>query len=83
MTILAQHGWGKTNKIEQGLASGSIGGVIMSPRDETPTNLASFLTDIATNQPSVERLVDPQLYAGAIWPVVMAGSWTTRITHSI
>ena len=41
----------------------------MSPRDETPANLASFLTILAALQPKAERLVDPQLYAGAIWPV--------------
>ena len=69
MTILAQHGWGKANKIEQGIADGSLQGVIMSPRDETPPRLASFLTDIATHHSNIERLVDPQLYAGTIWPV--------------
>ncbi len=41
----------------------------MSPRDETPANLESFLTTIATSHSNVERLVDPQLYAGTIWPV--------------
>ena len=66
MTILAQHGWGKSNKIERGIANGSIHGVIMSPRDESPANLASFLSTIHTD---VERLVDPQLYVGTIWPV--------------
>ena len=69
MTILAQHGWGKSNKIERGLASGSIRGVIMSPRDETPGNLASFLSTMGAAFPNSERLVDPQLYAGTIWPV--------------
>ena len=69
MTILAQHGWGKSDKIERGINDGSINGVIMSPRDETPANLARFLADIADNNPNVERLVDPQLYAGAILPV--------------
>ena len=63
MTILAQHGYGKSNKIEQGIEDGSIQGVILSPRDEQPMNLASFLSNIPSN---VERLVDPQLYAGAI-----------------
>ena len=66
MTILAQHGWGKSNKVEQGIANGSIHGVIMSPRDESPANLTSFLSTIHTG---VERLVDPQLYVGTIWPV--------------
>ena len=69
MTVLAQHGWGKTDKIRKGLANGSIEGVIMSPRDESPANLAAFLADIHTKHPDADRLVDPQLYAGTIWPV--------------
>ena len=69
MTILAQHGWGKTDKIERGIANGSIQGVIMSPRDELPDNLASFLSKSQDKFPNAERLVDPQLYAGTIWPV--------------
>ena len=69
MTILAQHGWGKTDKIQQGIADGSIQGVIMSPRDETPAKLASFLSEIQDDYPNTERLVDPQLYVGTIWPV--------------
>ena len=69
MTILAQHGWGKSDKIQRGIANGSIQGVIMSPRDETPANLASFLSEIHDDFPNTERLVDPQLYVGTIWPV--------------
>ena len=69
MTILAQHGWAKSDKIERGLANGSIQGVIMSPRDMSPGNLASFLSSIQTAQPNSDRLVDPQFYAGTIWPV--------------
>ncbi len=41
----------------------------MSPRDESPDKLGSFLTSIANQYPHVERLVDPQLYAGTMWPV--------------
>lgn len=66
MTILAQHGWGKSDKIQRGIDNSSIQGVIMGPRDESPANLASFLSEI---QPDIERLVDPQLYAATIWPV--------------
>ncbi len=69
MTILAQHGYGKKKKIEQGIKNGSIEGVIISPRDESPTNLAAFLASIASEWPSTERLVDPQLYVGTILPV--------------
>ncbi len=63
MTILAQHGYAKSDKIEQGISNGSIQGVIMSPRDELPVNLTDFLSSIPNN---IERLVDPQFYAGTI-----------------
>ena len=66
MTILAQHGWGKSDKIERGIADGSLEGVIMSPRDERPINLASFLSDLSATHPNIERIVDPQLHAGTI-----------------
>ena len=69
MTILVQHGWGKSDKIERGIANGSVRGVIVSPRDEKPDNLASFLSAIQDSYPDSERLADPQLYAGTIWPV--------------
>ena len=69
MTIFAQHGWGKSGKIERGMTDGSIQGVIMSPRDELRDNLAAFLSTIQASYPNAERLVDPQLYAGTIWPV--------------
>ena len=69
MTILAQHGWGKTRKIQQGIAGGSIQGAIMSPRDESPANLSSFLSDTLASYPNAELLVDPQFYVGTIWPV--------------
>ena len=69
MTILAQQGWGKGNKIESGLSNGSIQGVIASPRDETPVNLTSFLSSIQANHPSAERLADPLFHIGTLWPV--------------
>ena len=63
MTILGQHGYAKSDKIQQGIEDGSIQGVIMSPRDERPQNLVSFLSQLPH---WVERLVDPQFYVGAI-----------------
>lgn len=69
MTILAQHGWGKSCKIEQGIYNQTIEGLILSPRDENPSNLAAFLNDIQADHPDSERLVDPQFYVGTIWPV--------------
>lgn len=69
MTVLAQHGWGKSDKIERGISDGSLRGVIMSPRDEAPSRLSSFLLDIQASYPNTERLADPQFYVGNIWPV--------------
>ena len=66
MTILAQHGYGKSNKIEQGIANGSIHGVVMSPRDAVPSELAAFLNTVHNANPTAELLVDPQFYIGAI-----------------
>ena len=66
MTILAQHGFGKGNKISRGLRDGAIRGAIMSPRDDSPDNLASYLRDVRQNHPEAEMLVDPQFHIGAI-----------------
>ena len=63
MSILAQHGFGKSDKIEQGITDGLIQGVIVSPRDERPERLAALLAKIPNN---LERLADPQLYAGTV-----------------
>lgn len=68
MTILAQHGWGKSDKIQRGISSGSIDGVIMSPRDERPQNLAAFLSDLQAEFPDAVRLVDPQFHIGTVSP---------------
>ena len=38
----------------------------MSPRDEAPGKLASFLFNLPSN---VDRLVDPQVHIGSVWPV--------------
>lgn len=68
MTILAQHGWGKSDKIQRGITEGSIDGVIMSPRDERPQNLATFLSYLSAEHPETERLVDPQFHIGTVSP---------------
>ena len=66
MTILAQSGHGRSNKIERAIQNGSIAGVIMSPLNETPAKLASFLSSLSAFKPNSERLVDPQNYVGNI-----------------
>ena len=73
MTVLAQHGWGKSTKIERGLQAGTIQGVIMSPRDESPRKLVSFLTELQEANPEAELLVDPQFHIGAIQGLAAVG----------
>ena len=78
MTILAQHGYAKSDKIQQGIDDGSISGAIMSPRDEQPANLAAFLSALPEN---VERMADPQFYVGTI-PGARDGN-LPRYTHYV
>ena len=68
MTLLAQHGWGKSDKITTAMDGGSIGGLIVSPRDETPENAASLITSIASDHTDSVRLFDPLFHAGMITP---------------
>ena len=52
--------------IQEGLVSGAIEGVIMSPRNEPRERLASFLARTRVTHPSAEILVDPQFYVGTV-----------------
>ncbi|MFV2044890.1 MAG: hypothetical protein ACC700_16850 [Anaerolineales bacterium] len=67
MGVLAQAGWGKSDKIERGLQSGHLSGVILSPRDQTPASLAEFVQTLRGEfGENVEILFDPQFYATTV-----------------
>ena len=66
MTLLAQHGWGKSDKIDRGIQSASLDGAILSPRDETPENLATYAAHLLETRPDLTVFVDPQFYATTI-----------------
>ena len=70
MTILAQHGSGKGQKIENGIADGTIDGMILSPHDLDRLPLEQFVESVAASYPEAERLIDPLLhtlyYRGAL-----------------
>ncbi|MCZ6652292.1 MAG: hypothetical protein O7D91_04615 [Planctomycetota bacterium] len=68
MTLLAQHGWGKSDKIETALHEKSVSGLIVSPRDETPDNAQSLISSIASDYHDSVRLFDPLFHAGMITP---------------
>ncbi|MFH1010972.1 MAG: hypothetical protein V1784_07040 [bacterium] len=69
MAIYAQHGYGKSDKVDRGLQSGSLGGVILSPREETPENLQRYISDVRSRFHGMQILVDPQFYSTTMTPV--------------
>ena len=66
MTLFAQHGWGKSDKIDTGLREGILSGVIMSPKDEMPARLQDYVRKIRADHPNATVMFDPQLYASTI-----------------
>jgi hypothetical protein len=66
MSILAQCGYGRGDKIEQGLDEGVIQGVIMSPRDERRDRLEQAINQWAKAYPKAVILFDPQFYAATL-----------------
>lgn len=63
MSILAQCGYGRGNKIELGLKENSIRGVIMSPRDERRDRLEQAIQDWGSSYQNTLIMFDPQFYA--------------------
>ncbi|MBM4038541.1 MAG: hypothetical protein FJ290_08510 [Planctomycetes bacterium] len=69
MSIYAQHGYGKSDKIQRAMEARLISGVILSPRDESPENLTQFSQALRLQFPSADLALDPQFYATTIAPV--------------
>ena len=68
MALLAQHGYGKSDKLTRGLDDGSISGVILSPRDETPDNLVCCINELRSSYTDATVVIDPQFYATMVTP---------------
>jgi hypothetical protein len=66
MSILAQCGYGRGGKIEQGLRDGVVHGVIMSPRDERKDRLEQAIQDWGGSYPNALVMFDPQFYAASL-----------------
>ena len=62
MTVYAQAGHGKSDKIIRGLTDGSINGVIWSPKDEFPHSMSVDIRGYKTRFPNSIMLFDPQFY---------------------
>jgi hypothetical protein len=68
LKVLAQQGYAKARKIEDGLKSGAIQGAILSPRHERPEKLREVVASLTAQFTSAEILVDPQFYATTMAP---------------
>lgn len=66
MPLLAQSGYGRAEKIQKGLKSGCIKGVILSPRDEEPAKLKDFSAELRETYNDALILFDPQFYATTV-----------------
>lgn len=60
--LFAQHGHGKSNKIDRGIAGRQLSGVILSPKDESEQNMRNYVQSLSANNPGVETLFDTQFY---------------------
>ncbi len=67
MLLLAQQGYGRSDKIERGMRDGSLSGVILSPRDTAAESLQSFIESLRSEFGSdLEVLFDPQFFASVL-----------------
>ncbi len=67
MVIYAQHGFGKSDYVQEGLNKGHIAGVILSPKDEEPSDMAQFARTLRSKYGTKATILfDPQFYATTI-----------------
>lgn len=69
MTLYAQHGYGKSDKIEHGINKGFLNGVILSPKDETIANMKGYITELRQKHTDIRVMLDPQFYASTVSPL--------------
>lgn len=62
MYLLAQHGWGKGEKIEKGIRDNSLHGVIFSPKDEKKHTFEDYVSRLCQSQQDLKVILDPQFY---------------------
>ncbi len=66
MSVLAQCGYGRGNKIERGIDEGVIQGVVVSPRDESRERLESSIRLWKERYSHTTIIFDPQFYAAVL-----------------
>ncbi len=60
--LLAQVGYGRGQKLHEGLNEGSIKGAILSPKDEIRERLEECVRGLREEHPDAVLLIDPQFY---------------------
>lgn len=68
MGLLAQHGYAKSDKIDRGIQSGHLEGVILSPKDEKPAKMEEYVNYLQAHYPTIDILFDPQFYVTTVIP---------------
>ncbi len=66
MKLFAQHGYGKSDKIESGLEEGLIDGVIFEARYLHPDKAKDEIGCLQEIDETVELMIDPEYYASAV-----------------
>ena len=62
MKLFAQIGYGPGEKVDKGLSEGLIDGSIFSPKDLQQETMKNRISEMRSNYPNAEILVDPQFY---------------------
>lgn len=73
MALYAQHGYGKANKINKGIESGDISGIILSPKSETPQKLIEFSNEVRNSYIDTKIFFDPQFFMSYLQGPINAG----------
>ncbi len=63
MKLFAQHGFGDSGKVVDGISSGLIQGVLLSPRDLSMESMTKRIAEIRQIDGNAAILFDPQFYA--------------------
>jgi hypothetical protein len=66
LKLYAQHGWGKGEKVRRGISEDVLSGVVLSPHDESPSDLKSFVRELSELPQKPDLLFDPQFYVSLI-----------------
>ncbi len=73
MSLYAQHGYGKSNKIENSILAGDISGVILGPKAESPDKILELAQTLHSDHPEIKIYFDPQFYICGLQGEVNSG----------